>query len=335
MLAALALVASATCSVTVFPRYGNYVATARLHGPGLLLDGGGATEAPAQTLRWMHRRLVGETAARGGNVVMLRASDSDVDDLPFYRDGNFASLQTILIPPCASRAAVDAVAPFVDRADAVYFAGGDQAHYVAWKGSALIAAARRVYARGGVVGGGSAGHALQGAVVYDAVAGDRLNADTHTRDAVANPLEPRISFTTGLFAWPALTDTITDTHFVVRDRFGRTVAFLARILRDRLLPDAAAAYALGVDQASAVVVDPDGMATVFNGPGGRGAYLVKATDAPLLTAGEPLHYTVMVSHLGRNGERFDLLRKISADPWYAVTVDGGTSRLYDRDPYAL
>ncbi len=334
MLAALAFVASAGCSVTVFPRYGNYAETARLHGPGLLLDGGGALEAPSESLRWMHRRLIGDTPARGGNVVVLRASDRNIYDRSFYRDGNFASVQTILIPPCASRDAVDAVAPFLDRADAVYFAGGDQAHYVAWKGSALTAAVQRVYARGGVVGGGSAGLAIQGAAVYDSVAGDRFNTNTHTSDAVANPLEPRISFTTGLFEWPALTDTITDTHFVVRDRFGRTVAFLARILHDRLLPNAQTVYALGVDQASAVVVDPDGMATVLNAAGGRGAYLVRAGATPHLTAGRPLRYAVAVSHLGRTGERFDLLHKRTAEPWYPVTVDGARSPIYSRDPYA-
>ncbi|MBV8343737.1 MAG: hypothetical protein JO190_01960 [Candidatus Eremiobacteraeota bacterium] len=334
MMLSLLLGASLTCSVTVFPRYGNYAETTRLHGPGLLLDGGGALEAPVESLRWMHRRLVGNSVARGGNVVVLRASDRDIYDRPFYRDGNFASVQTILIPPCASRDAVDAVAPFVDRADAVYFAGGDQAHYVAWKGSALMAAVRNVYARGGVVGGGSAGLAIQGAVVYDSVAGDRLNLDTHTADAVANPLEARISFTTGLFAWPALADTITDTHFVVRDRFGRTVAFLARILRDRLLPNARAVYALGVDQASAVVVDPDGLATVLNAPGGRGAYLVRADETPRLAAGQALRYTVMVAHVRGSGARFDLLHKRTGEPWYPVTVDGAQSPLYSRDPYA-
>jgi cyanophycinase-like exopeptidase len=334
MLAALALIASATCSVTIFPRYGNYVPTARLHGPGLLLDGSGALDAPSASLRWMHRRLVGDTTARGGNVVVLRASDRDIYDRPFYRDGNFASVQTILIPPCAPRDAVDAVASFVDGADAVYFAGGDQAHYVAWKGTALAAAVRRLYARGGVVGGGSAGLAIQGAVIYDSVAGDRLNVNTHTSDAVANPLEPRISFTTGLFAWPALADTITDTHFVVRDRFGRTVAFLARVLWDRLLPSARAVYALGIDEASSVVVDPDGTATLFNAPGGRGAYLVRATEAPRLIAGKPLRYGVTVSHVRRDGGRFDLLHKRTADPWFAVTVDGAATPIYSRDPYA-
>ncbi len=240
----------------------------------------------------------------------------------------------MLIPPCASRAQVDSVTPIVDKADAVYFAGGDQAHYVAWKGTALMRAVARVYARGGVVGGGSAGLAIQGSVIYDSVAGDRLNEETHTRDAVANPLEPRISFTTGLFAWPALADTITDTHLVVRDRFGRMVVFLARIIYDRLLPEARAIYALGVDQASSVVVDADGTATVLNGPGGRGAYLVRADSMAHLAAGPPLRYTVAVSHLGENGEKFDLLHKRTAEPWYTVTVDGAHAPIYSRDPYS-
>ncbi len=325
--------AAPSCSVTVFPQRGRYAATARLYGPGLLLDGGGASEAPSASLRWLHRRLVGNDATRGGNVVVLRASDSDVYDKEFYRDGNFASVRTVLIPPCAGRDAVDAVAPIVDRADAVFFAGGDQAHYVAWKGSRLMAAVRRVYARGGVVGGGSAGLAIQGGVIYDSVAGDRLNVNTTTRDAVNDPLEPRISFTTGLFAWPALEDTITDTHLVVRDRFGRTVVFLARIRHDGLLPAARVVYALGIDQASSVGVDPDGVGTLFNAPGGRGAYLLRAVAVPQLPPGRPLRYTVAVSHVARSGERFDLLHKRTSDGWYSVTVDGSRSPVYSRDPY--
>ncbi len=321
------------CSVTVFPRYGTYVATRRLHGPGLLLDGGGAEDAPDSSLAWLHRRLVGEGAPRGGNVVILRAYGANVNDKHFYKFANLASVQTVLIPPCASRSQVDSVAPIIDKADAVFFSGGDQANYVIWKGSALIAAVKRVYARAGVVGGGSAGLAIQGAVVYDSVAGDRLDKETHTRDAVANPLEPTISFTTGLFAWPALADTITDTHLVVRDRFGRMVVFLARILHDYLLPGATTVYALGIDEASSVGVDPDGMATVFNGPGGRGAYLVRADSSPQLAANEPLKYTVSVSHVARDGERFDLLHKRTSEPWFTETIDGTKTPIYSPSPY--
>jgi cyanophycinase-like exopeptidase len=328
------LFALALCSVAVFPRYGTYVPTPQLHGPGLLLDGSGASSSPDNTLTWLHARLVGDTPARGGNVVVLRASYGNVDDRHFYRAGNFASVQTVLIPPCASARQVDAVAPVVDTADAVYFAGGDQANYVRWKGSALIEAVKRVYARGGVVGGGSAGLAIQGEVVYDAVAADALNVETTTFDAVNDPLEPRISFTTGLFNWPALRGTITDSHFVARDRFGRTVAFLARLFRDPRFP-ARVSFALGIDEGSAVAVDPDGMATVFNASGAHGAYLVyNGGGSPLLPArGNPLMYEVAVAHIARDGERFDLLHKIVSEPWYDVYVDGSRSPVYNRDPY--
>lgn len=194
-------------------------------------------------------------------------------------------------------------------------------------------AVKHLCARGGVVGGGSAGLAIQGAAVFDSVAADRLGVETTTADTVHNPLEPRISFTTGLFAWPALADTITDTHFAVRDRFGRLVVFLARILYDRLLPNTPPVYGLGIDQGSAVVVDPDGTATVLNAPGGRGAYLLRATTRPALAAGSPVRYTVVVSHVARNGERFDLVHKRTGDPWYAVTVDGSRIPPYNRNPY--
>lgn len=323
---------AAECATTIFPLTGTYAAERKLHGPGLVLAGGGAEESPRSMLRWMHRRL-GGTQSRFGNVVVVRASGARDYDAFFYRDGNFRSVQTVLVPPCASRTQVDRAVPVVERADAVFFAGGDQSHYVAWKGSALMQAVQRVYARGGIVGGGSAGLAIQGAVVYDAVAADRYGNDTHTLDAVRDPMERRISFTTGLFAWPALNDTITDTHLVVRDRFGRLVAFLARILHDRLLANAPPVYGLGIDQASVVTVDPDGTATVLNGPGGRGAYLIRASQFPQLRSGRPLHYSVMVSHLGTDGQRFDLLHKASPRPWYAVTVDGSRRPPYDRNPY--
>ena len=322
------------CSVTIFPRHGVYVATPVLHGPGLLLDGGGALEAPSSSLVWLHHQLLGATRRRGGNVVVLRASDRNIYDEPFYRDENFASVLTVLIPPRASRAQIDSVAPIVDMADAIYFAGGDQAHYVAWKGTALMAAVRRVYARGGVVGGGSAGMAIQGSVVYDSVAADRLNLETTTQDAVSDPLEARISFTTGLFAWPALQDTVTDTHFVVRDRFGRLVAFLARILHDRLA-NAPEVSGLGVDQASAVVVNPDGMATLLSGPGGSGAFLIRAASTPHLREGQGLRYTVVVAHFARNGERFGLKTKKTSEPWYIIAIDGTHPSVYNPNPYRL
>ncbi|MEO9264384.1 MAG: hypothetical protein ABI282_09830 [Candidatus Baltobacteraceae bacterium] len=323
------------CAVTVFPRHGTYVPTKHLLGPGLILNGGGAFEGPPSAWATVHDRIVGPHTVRAGNVVVLRASDADLYDELFSKYGNFASNQTVLIPPCATRTAVDAVAPIVDKADVVFFAGGDQSNYTIWKGSKLIDAVKRVYARGGAVGGGSAGLAIQGAVIYDSASADRLGNDTHTADAVKYPLEPRISFTTGFFSWPSLVNTMTDTHFAKRDRFGRTVVFLARIFHDRVLPGVSPMYALGIDQASVVLVDRNGIGTVFNGapPGTNGAYLIRATATPHLKPGVPIRYAVDVSHVARSGESFDLLHKTTSDPWYRVVVDGSKTPPYSRDPY--
>src|ERR1700690_2241330 len=110
---ALLAAAALACHITIFPRHGTYVATARLHGPGLLLDGAGITDSPPSSIEWLHRRLLGSVASRGGNVVVLRASYSDVYDRPFVRYGNFASGQTVLIRPCAPPAEVDSLARVV------------------------------------------------------------------------------------------------------------------------------------------------------------------------------------------------------------------------------
>jgi cyanophycinase-like exopeptidase len=326
--------ASTPCAMTVFPRYGTFVPTPKLHGPGLVLAGGGFEESPPSIFPWIRRTITGTDTGRGGNIVVLRASSANEYDSFFYHDGRFASVQTLLIPSCAPAADLARAARIVDTADAVFFAGGDQAHYVAWKGSPLIDAVKRVYARGGVVGGGSAGLAIQGAVIFDSVAGDRFNANVHSADAIADPFEPRISFTTGLFAWPALRNTMTDTHFAIRNRFGRAVVFLARIAHDGLMPGASSLYALGIDHASAVVVDAAGTGTLLNAAGGRGAYLVRAPATAAIAPQRPFQYTVMLSHVKRNFETFDVAGKTTQDPWFAITVRAGTMP-YSRNPYDL
>jgi cyanophycinase-like exopeptidase len=330
----------ASCTPVAFAPAGTRGPRAGGGGPALMLAGAGLSNTPPGTLAWVRAHVRGPRNARAGNVVVLKASgERDYSD-DFYRDGRFAWVQEILIPPCASRAAVDAMAPYVDDADVVLFAGGDQSHYTAWKGSALIRAVRRLHARGGVVGGGSAGLAIQGAVIYDSAAADRLhpNDDDYavtTSNAASNPLEPEISFTTSFFDWPPLRNTITDTHFAVRDRFGRLIVFLARIAHDKLAPSPV--YGLGVDEGSTVLVEPDGTATVDNKKTkhglSRGAYLIRLTNAPHLTPNTPLRATIEVAHIARDGERFDLTHHRTTEPWRTITLDGSRTPPYSTDPY--
>jgi len=327
------------CEPHVFPAVGKYLRTRQpLHGPGLLLSGGG-TDIDA-TFKWMHATLSGGSRARFGNVVVLRADGTD-DYAPYIQPlGPFTSVRTILIPPCSTRAQIDSLSQYVDGADAVFFAGGDQANYVLWKDSALIASIRRLWPRGGVVGGTSAGLAIQGAVAYDSVAADRLhpNDDSYevrTSNAVPNPFEPEISFTRGMFAWVPLANVITDTHFARRNRFGRLVVFLARIEREGHLRPGTV-YGVAVDERSSLVVDRHGIATLLEYPGNgyrtKGAYLVNLVDVKQLTPGRPLIATVNILHLNRAGARVNLLTKQGEGTSYRVTVDGAGT-LYSKDPY--
>ncbi len=279
-------------------------------------------------------------SGRQGNLVVLKASGGRDYSDKFYAKSRLASIQEVLIPPCASAGQVDRAVPEVDHADAVLFAGGDQANYVIWKGSDLIAAVKRVYSRGGVIGGGSAGLAIQGAVVFDSVADDRLspNHDVATLDAVKNPYERIISFTTGFFAWPALRNSITDTHFARRDRFGRTAAFMARALSEHLV-SGSRIYGVAVDEAAALLVNNRGVATLVrrdredDGYVPKGAYFLAASLPTKFTPGQPLNYTVHVTHITRSGQEYNLAQHRGEGAQYDVTVDGRTAAIYSRNPY--
>lgn len=328
-----AAAASSSCTLTASPLIGHYAASKKLHGPGLWLDGGGTLDGSAAPLSWVHDTIAGRSTGRFGNVVVLRATGKNEDASLFYKKGDFASVQELLIPPCASAAQIAKAARYVDRADVVFFAEGDRADYVAWKNSPFTAAVKRVYARGGVVGGAGAGAAIQGAVIYDAVSSAMLGRKTTSTNAIADPFEGSISLTKGLFAWPALHDTITDTEFAKADRFGRAVVFLALIRDKHLLAGSGPAYALGIDRGSSVVVGANGIATVYNGAGGLGAYLVRASGMPTLSRGTPLTYDVDMVHVARNGEHFDLLHKRAGEAWFPVTVSGKTHPPYAEGTY--
>ena len=61
-----------------------------------------------------------------------------------------------------------------------------------------------------------------------------------------------MTFTYDFFNWAHMEDVITDSHFVTRDRMGRTLVFLARQIRDGR---ASSALAMAVNEATSVEVD--------------------------------------------------------------------------------
>jgi cyanophycinase len=315
-----------------YPRVGSAVdAVMRAHGPGLVMMGG-STDVDA-AFRWMQRTIAGPNEKSGGDLVVLRADADNDYDRYIFDLARFNSVRTVAVPPCATAADIARAASIVDRAEGVFFAGGDQANYVRWKDTPLRAAVQRVYDRGGVVGGTSAGLAILGQYAFDAVAGDRTH-DVHTPDAVADPHETAISFTEGFLDFPQLHGIITDTHFKARDRFGRLAAFMA-LLAARHRAEGGTIRAIGVSERSALVVDAGGIGTLLlQGSGGQALFL-QSGPARRAIAGEPLVSSpIETILLDRSGERFDVRHWCGDGRRYTVVVDGRRTPMYaPADPY--
>jgi cyanophycinase len=291
----------------------------QLHGPAYDLAGGGPDVAGA--LQWMIDRVRGcDGCAAKLDVVVLRASGADGYNDFIYKMRGVDSVETLVIK---SREDADTreVGETVERAEVVFFAGGDQCNYVKFfKGTRVGRAVERVHARGGGVGGTSAGLAVLGDVAYDACSG----GSAQSAKALRNPYHADISFTHDFFDFPPLRGTITDTHFVERDRMGRLLAFIARQLRDGRYKSI---LGVAVERETSVVVDKRGLALVM----GKGpAYFVLGDHPPeVCEPGRPLTYSGYKVWKVASGATFDLKNRPKAGH-YTVSVRGGKIL---SDPY--
>jgi cyanophycinase-like exopeptidase len=245
------------------------VAPASLTGPSFFLQGNGAPTAS------YFENHVDQVATAPLDIVVLAASFAsggtsqsiECEALIAQMPTKINSCETITITKASGANDATATAD-VEKAEIVYFAGGDQCNYVGWRGSSVYAAVQNVVARHGGVGGGSAGEAIQGDYIYDACRGSVTSSE-----ALANPYRNSISFTYDFFPWQNLDQIITDSHFVERNRMGRTMAFVARQIQDG---KTSAAYGLGIDANTAVLIDKNGLGQVYGGV----AYVVLGDHAP-------------------------------------------------------
>ena len=118
---------------------------------------------------------------------------------------------------------------------------------------------------------------------------------------------------------PVLKEVITDTHFSARDRLGRTLVFMARILQDgsaRRIRDIAA------DEGAGVLLEPGGMATVV---GAGSAYFLQAAGKPeTCKANTPLTFRGVTVRSLRADERFNVLQWSSSEgASYTLSVESG------------
>ena len=94
--------------------------------------------------------------------------------------------------------------------------------------SYVDAAIDTLAARGVPIGGTSAGNSILAQFGYSGITGS-----VTSEQALNNPFTPLITIEDGfLNLSPLLSDKITDDHFVTRNRMGRLVTFLTRIIQD-------------------------------------------------------------------------------------------------------
>jgi len=241
----------------------------------LLLMGGG--EWPPKAFAWF--------AAMGGHghFVILRASGGDGMQKELYTEvGGVASVQTLVFH---SRAAASdpKVLDIVRHADGIFIAGGDQSNYVRfWKGTPLNALLNEHVAHGKPIGGTSAGLAILGAYGYGAMDGGSITS----KEAMRDPLGKAMTLVGDFMRLPNMQHVVTDTHFHVRDRPGRLIAFVANLRHT----GHADVVGLGVDQGAALCVDGNGVGRLFTIDHGF-AWLVQPNGMPgRIEAGKPLDY---------------------------------------------
>ncbi len=283
-------------------------------GPGLILMGGG-TDVDAAFTWW-------KPYVNGGDVVVLRTSGNNgYNDYLYTEIGGVDSVETLLVTS-VELANSDYVSFVIAHAEGVFLAGGDQAKYLAaWKGTGVETALMKVWSRGGVLGGTSAGAHVLGELIFAAV-----NGSVYSDEALANPYNQYMTLDRDFLALPRLAGFITDTHFAQRDRMGRLVGFLGRILADGWATEA---RGLGIDEETALVVDPAGQGKVL----GNGAvYLVEATAAPAVcAAGKPLEYAGVALHKLVAGATVALPSGATAVPASTLSAAGGV--LTPANPY--
>ncbi len=219
--------------------------------PAFILAGGGTDNDDA--MKWMLSR------AKGGDVVVLRASGSDGYNTYLYEDlgVNIHSVETILFH---SRAASSDpyVLDRIKNAEVIFIAGGDQTRYFDyWSGTETGELLKKICKeRSKVVGGTSAGMMILGNLFYAPVGSGVTSAE-----ALGNPYHPNlvnIRYNT-LMETPLFTNTIFDSHFDNRSRGGRLLVFLAKAAFERNIR----ARAIACNESTAVCIDENNIAIVF------------------------------------------------------------------------
>lgn len=123
-------------------------------------------------------------------------------------------------------------------------------------------------------------------------------------------------------ALPHMAGTLTDSHFAERDRMGRFVGFLARLINDGWT---SSVKGIALDSQTAFLVLPDGSGTLEGPPATRAAYFFTTPGAPEVCQPKtPLTYRNLTVYKASGHAGFDLSNwNGSGGTTYTVSGEAG------------
>ncbi|MCX6247202.1 MAG: T9SS type A sorting domain-containing protein [Bacteroidetes bacterium] len=287
---------------------------------GTVLMGGGADVDAAFT--WMI------TKSGGGDFVVIRATGTNAYNSYIYGLGPANSVETFLVNS-KTKANDSVIVQAIRKAEAIFFAGGDQNDYITfYKGTALGKVIDYLAnVKHAPIGGTSAGMAIQGYIYYDGI------TNVLSSEALLNPYASGTGIHYNDFLHnPFLKKTICDTHFSTKGgttsngitgRQGRLMSFLARMITDSTLSDG---KGIACDEKTAVCIDENGIGMVI---GVNKAYFLRQWCAAPETcvSGLPLTWTngakvYIIKGPGNYTTLPDRSKSVNLSDW--ITVSGGT-----------
>jgi cyanophycinase len=240
-----------------------------------------------------------------GDVLVLGVSEPDTRIENVFLEHGAASVTHLSVRE--GEADREEVYEAITAADIIWIRGGAQSNYVRWwKGTRTEQAIRDVYDRGGVVGGTSAGCAILGEVIFDALEGS-LTA----RQALADPYHINVTLTDDFLQLTP--GVLFDSHFTERGRLGRLVTMMGRD-REASCRDV---LGIGVDYRTALCVYPDFTAEV-RGEGSVTILQAEETSQVRVEPSRPPVFTSLRYDQLTEGYRYDLVtRQVLSRPAYA------------------
>jgi cyanophycinase len=276
----------------IYTRLGNQTNLTTKTTGGVMFEGGGLDVNRAY--EWMCQH-----AGNGDFLIIRSYGTADYNPYITRLCPGINSVSTLLL--FKRTASFD---PFVlsvlQHAEALFIAGGDQSSYVRlWQDTPVSAAINALAAQGVTVGGTSAGNAILAQFAFSALYGT-----VFSHNALANCYDKHITIDDGFLNLSPLTAaTITDDHFVTRNRMGRLVTFLARIAQSGLVSQA---FGIAMNEHTAYLMEPDGHGHVV---GGSTGYFIRTPGPPEICAEDtPLTFTSLPVYRVRAGDSFDVAK---------------------------